>query len=264
MINLRKLALTTALSLSATFAFAGDTNKATQLIQKLHDNAGGWNKLASQKDVEFDYLYSYADGKQDVSVERYIFDGEHSWAKYTKHEINVFPGKEGDVIQSLVDNKAATTLNGEAMEAEEAVFLSDFLRRANFFWFTMNFKLVDPGTIHEYLGTETVNGTSYKKVKVSYNSSEVGKEVNDGYIVYINPETGLVDQFLFSLPTFGVNEPTLKMVVTYADINGLKIPVKREMFQPNEQGVYGDQPALTQESLNVKFNNGFTPESFKI
>jgi hypothetical protein len=40
-------------------------------------------KLRTFRDVE--YKYTYRDkktGKADISIERYVFDGELSWAKY--------------------------------------------------------------------------------------------------------------------------------------------------------------------------------------
>jgi hypothetical protein len=251
------------MSLFAGIVVADDGNKATKLLKTLHERVGGWDLLAEQKDVEYKYIYSYADGKQDISIERYIFDGEHSWAKYTKHEINVLPGQDGDVIQSYVFNKPSISLNGKTLDDQQAIGVSEFLRRANYFWLTMNFKLTDQGAIHKNIGKEIVNSIEYDKVGVTYDSEKVGKEVNDGYILYINPNTGLVDQFLFSLPAFNVFEPVLKMVVEYDEVNGLILPLKRKIYQPDGQGGYGIEPAIVQESLNVKFKNGFTPDSFK-
>ena len=110
------------------------------------------------------------------------------------------PGAGGTVVQSLVNNQAACAQDGKLMEDSQIVGGTDFLRRANYFWFAMFFKLNDPGTIHKYLGQEEVEGTNYHKISVSYESEETGKEQNDAYILYLNPETMLVDQFFFSLP----------------------------------------------------------------
>jgi hypothetical protein len=238
---------------------------ATDLIKEMEATVGGWDKLWEQKDVQFDYDYHYpAQGIKDFSQERYIFEGEHSWARYTTHQVNAMPKAEGDVMQSLVNNQATCTLAGEPVSDEAAVGMADFLRRANFFWFTMMFKLNNPGANHEYMGTETVDATDYHKVKVTYTSAETGKEANDGYILYINPTTKLVDQFMFSLPALGVNDIILKMKVQYEDINGLKLPTKRYVYMPGEDGQLGTEPSLVQTSTNLTFNNGFTTESFKL
>lgn len=176
-----------------------DVNDPASVIQALEASAGGWDNLWSLKDVEFTYSYhSPADDKLDLSTERYMFDTEHSWAKYTSHQINAFPDQEGEVIQCYDGEKAEVSLNGEKVEDPEAVGLSQFLRKANYFWFVMNFKLDNPGTIYGYLGQEEVNGINYDKVTVTYDSTVTGKPQNDKYILFVNPETKLVDRFFFS------------------------------------------------------------------
>lgn len=253
-----------ATALLITLTTLAQTPDPSDLIKQMEAKVGGWDKLWAQKDVEFQYNYVYADGKQDVSTERYIFEGEHSWAKYTQHDINVLPGKGGVVIQSLVNNQPACAQDGKAMNDQQVLGGTDFLRRANYFWFAMFHKLQNPGTIHKYLGTESVDGVNYHKISVAYESDKTGKPQNDAYVLYLNPETMLVDQFFFSLPAMGVHQPVLKMKVEYEAINGLLLPTKRWAYQPGPDGKPNAEPFLTQTSTQVKFNNGFTPEDFKI
>jgi hypothetical protein len=173
------------------------------------------------------------------------------------------PDKEGEVIQSLVNNEGTCMMDGKAIVDEKVIGGTNFLRRANYFWFTMNFKLGNPGTNHEYIGSEKIGAIDYHKVKVSYVSEVTGKEQNDGYIIFINPETYLVDQFLFSLPAMGVNDIAIKMVVEYEAINGLKLPTKRTVYMPEKDGKLATEPSLIQTSTNVKFNNDFTLGALK-
>lgn len=236
-------------------------NQATALLKKTEAAMGGWNKLYKQKDVEFTYLYEYPGKQKDVSVERYIFEGEHSWAKYSTHEINVLPKQKGEAIQAVVNGKAMLTLDGKAITDAEAIGGAHFLRAANYYWFTMMYKLSNPGTKHNYLGTETVNGIAYEKVELSFDGAKTGKEANDVYILYINPETNLVDRFFFSLPAMGVNKPVILMEVMYTKMKGLQIPAKRNIYMPNKTGGYADAPSLVQTSSNIKFKNGFTAET---
>ncbi|MEL7005575.1 MAG: hypothetical protein AAFN93_23015, partial [Bacteroidota bacterium] len=58
-------------------------------------------------------------------------------------------------------NSASVSHNGEKMEDEAMLGMSDFLRKANYFWFTMMYKLADPGTIHEYMGNQDIDGIAY-------------------------------------------------------------------------------------------------------
>ncbi|MEL6538986.1 MAG: hypothetical protein AAFQ98_26455, partial [Bacteroidota bacterium] len=110
----------------------------TQLLADMEEAVGGWDQLYSQRDVQFVYNYEYVGaGKKDVSEERYIFEGEHSWAKYTQHDINVMPGMDGDAYQTCVFGKTAVMYDGEMVKDPQALGGADFLRRANYFWFTM-------------------------------------------------------------------------------------------------------------------------------
>lgn len=237
----------------------------SDLLAKMQKAMGGWNKMYKLNDVQFDYYYEYQGvDKKDISQERYIFEGEHSWAKYTTHQINVMPEAGGTVIQAVVNDKAYMSHDGKKMDNAEALGGTMFLRKANYYWFTMMYKLNDPGTIVNYQGTETMNGTAYHKVAITFDSAKTGKEVNDAYILYINPKTNLVDQFYFSLPALGVKEPVMLMKLEYEKINGVRVPVKRSIFQPNDKGMYTESPNLVQISKNVKFNNGFKPSDLMI
>ncbi len=258
----RSSLLTTALLI--TLISSAQTNNPTDLLKQMETKMGGWDKLWAQNDVEFKYNYIYADGKKDISTERYIFEGEHSWAKYTQHDINVMPGTGGVVVQSLVNNQSACSQDGTSVDNPEILGGTEFLRRANYFWFAMFYKMLNPGTIHKHLGRETADGVNYHKISVAYESDKTGKPQNDAYILYLNPETMLVDQFFFSLPAMGVNQPVLKMKVEYEKINGLLLPTKRWVYQPGPDGKPSADPFLTQTSTQLKFDNGFKPEDFKI
>ena len=243
-----------------------DVNDPISVIKAIEATVGGWDKLWEQKDVEFSYSYhQIANDKKDLSTERYMFDTEHSWAKYDTHQVNVFPDSAGQAIQCY-DGKqqAELSLNGEKMEDEALLGATQFLRKANYFWFVMNFKLDNPGASFESLGQETVKGTTYDKVKVSYDSGVTGKEQNDTYVLFVNPETKLVDRFFFSLPLWEVMEPVLLMEVEYSEVNGLVLPTKRSAYMPDEEGNYPEEPMLVQTTTNVKFNNGFTEEDFSL
>lgn len=235
---------------------AADLTKEQQLIQALEAVNGGWEHLLSKQDVSFHYKYhDFAKGT-DISEERYIFEGEASWADYTQHEVNILPDEEGKVMQSWVNGQSEMTLNGELVTDEDELAFTAFLRRANYFWFTMMYKLDDPGTQHEYLGTEEVNGIEYDKMSLTYEGASTGKEQNDGYVLYINPETHLVDFFYFSLPLFGVNEPVLRMELEYEEVDGLYIATTRKLFAPNpEKGEYVQGGQYV--SSEIQFNNGF-------
>ena len=246
-------------------AITYDVNNPTSIVQAVAAAAGGWNNLWKLRDVQFNYDYAYpGESIKDISLERYVFDNEYSWAKYSRHEINVMPGTEGEVIQCYDGEKAMLSHNGAPVNEEAALAGCEFLRKANYFWFTMNFKLADPGTSHEYLGQEEHGGTAYDKVKVAYNSNVTEKEQNDTYILYVNPKTKLVDRFYFSLPFMQVIQPVLLMEVEYEEVEGMQLASKRRIYMPGEDGSYPEEPSLVQTMTDIKFNNQFTSEQLSI
>lgn len=253
------------LLLSSTFSYAQIDEKSQQLIAEMETALGGWDQLWSQHDISYEYDYHYpGNGKKDISTERYIFEGEHSWAKYTQHDINVAPETKGIVIQSLVHGQPAVSLDGKRMMDEKMVGTADFLRRANYFWLTMFYKMDDPGVIVTYRGKEAMAGTDYEVVHVTYNPEVTGKPKNDEYILYLHPKTKLVDRFFFSLPAMGVEAPVILMAVEYQKINGVQLPTKRLIYQPGADGKLPKEAQLIQTLTQVSFNNGFTPEDFQL
>ena len=240
-----------------------DVNQPKTIITAVAEASGGWNNVWDLNDIEYDYTYEQG-GKKDISKERYIFKGEHSWGSYTTHEVNVLPPSEKVVIQNFVNGKATASIDGKESTDAKVVGTSAFLRQVNYFWLLMNFKLEDPETIYKYIGQEEVGGVNYEKVSISYNPEKTGKEANDIYIVYVNPTTKLIDQFYFSLPAFGVNDPVILMKVKYTEIDGIQIPTTRHAFMPGKDGKYPETPSIIQLTENVKFNNGFKAEDLKI
>ena len=259
-IKFSNITLVLVILLSSIKISAQTDEKSKSLIDALVSVNGGYTKLETKKDFEFTYVYDNFDKGKDVSLERHILDGEHSWGSYETHQIHVLPTKKGTAIQSLVDNKPAITLDGKKIIDPKALGGTIFLRKVNFYWFAMMYKLQDAGTNYKHLGTETVNGINYDKVSLTYSSNVTKKEQNDEYILYFNPKTHLIDLFYFSIPAFGINKPVIKMTLKYEIIDGLHISTVRESFAPNKKGEYTLNGRYT--FSNIKFNNGFKKEDF--
>ncbi|MGI9534270.1 MAG: DUF6503 family protein, partial [Thermodesulfobacteriota bacterium] len=198
-------------------------------------------------------------GKSDISTERYIFDGELSWAEYTTHDFHVFPDQSGPVIQGYNGKESWVIINGKSVEDPQAVKLADFLRKTSFYWFAMMPKLLDPGINYSYEGKRNVKDIEYDLVKISYESG-IG-DVSDTYLLYINPETHLVDQFLFTVLDFNITEPFL-MKVKYEEIDGVKLPAKRRATQSNWNGEILEDVWIDEIMTDIEFNNGFKRSTF--
>ncbi|MDT0608105.1 DUF6503 family protein [Croceitalea rosinachiae] len=238
-----------------------DTNDPQTVLAAIEYAHGGWNDLWKKGDVQYTYNYHSTDAnKTDISTERYIFSNEASYGHYTKHEINVMPDVEGNVTQCFDGEKTVVLINGEKTDNPQGNVVGDFLRKANYFWFVMPYKLNDQGTITTYIGQEELNGKTYDKLNVTYDPKLTGKEENDIYILYVNPETKLIDRFFFSLPFMGVNEPVIIADYEYSDVEGQMIATKRNYYMPSPNG-YADSPNLVQTLTDIKFNSGFTTDN---
>ncbi|MCG8608375.1 hypothetical protein MJD09_25735 [bacterium] len=228
-------------------------------VETMVDAVGGRDKFYALRDVEYEYTYR-SKGKEDISIERYAFDGELSWAKFAKREAVLLPDVKGEIIQGYDGHVSWATLDGKLMEDPQALRLTDFLRKTNYYWFTMMFKLLDPGVNYAHKGTKTVDGIDYDLIEVTFNDG-IG-DAQDIYLLYINPETRLVDQFLFTVMDFGRKDPLL-MKVEYEEVEGVKLPAKRRYVPANWEGVLAEDQEWTEEiSTNIKFNNGFQKAMF--
>jgi len=236
-----------------------NTDSPESMIAAIIKACGGNDKLRALKDVSYMYYYVKPDGKKDISEEKYIFDDEVSWARYTTHQENVSPDLEGEVVQYFDGKSAHAYHNGQALEDSKDIGSSSFLRQANYMWFMMMFKLNDPGTVLNYKGSEYRDAIKYDMLEVTYDPSVTGKEQNDIYTLYINPENHLVEQFKFSLPALGIEKPVLLAKLTYDEIDGIQVMTRRQMFSPAPEG-NGMVPMVDQVLKNIKFNNGFTAE----
>jgi hypothetical protein len=263
-------ATTRAVPLIATavaFLFAGSSGLEAQrtgakaLVAKVVEKAGGADSLRKRRDVEYTYLYRRAGtGALDVSFERYVFDGEKSWARYQVHE-GVHPSGLGPVVQGYDGQSTWQTVAGRKSTDEKSLARADFLRKTNFYWFAMTFKLLDPGMRYTYEGKKKVGATTYELVKLGFDEG-IG-DVSDTYVLYINPKTWRIDQFLFTVLDFGKTDPFL-MKVEYERVDGVLLPTNRRYARSDWSGHVSKDAEWTDEiSAGVRFNNGFDEAIFE-
>ncbi|GJM36550.1 MAG: hypothetical protein DHS20C18_55510 [Saprospiraceae bacterium] len=235
-------------------------NKGHELVYKMTQKVGDYQKLLDKKDVVYTYTYTTPDSKADISIEKYIFDGELSYAAYQQHE-RTLPEMEGLIEQGYDGHTYWCKHNGKSVEDKEVMNRAIFSRGTNFYWFAMFQKLLDPGLNYEYIKQETVDGHLYDIVKISFNTNE--GEASDIYQLYINQKTSLVDQFLFTVDYFNVSEPFL-MKVEYEEVEGVLIPTKRAYTKANWEGETLNENWIQVRWTDIKFNNGLSKKAFEL
>lgn len=235
-------------------------NKGHELIYKMVQKAGNYDALLKHKDVVYTYTYQTPDGKTDISTEKYIFDGELSYGAYNQHE-RTLPDLKGQIEQGYDGNGYWLKHNGKNVTDPDQLKRVAFNRPTNFYWFAMIPKLLDPGLNYEYIGEKTIDGSAYDIVKVSFNSP--ADKPTDIYQLYINKQTSLADQFLFTVADFGVMDTPLLMKIEYEKIGDILIPTKRTYKKSTWDAVVSDDPWIKVTWSNIKFDNGLSKADFK-
>ncbi|WP_350286703.1 DUF6503 family protein [uncultured Croceitalea sp.] len=239
-----------------------DSNDVNSILTVVEFAHGGWNDLLKKQDVQYHYEYRMPKrGAADVSTERYIFETESSFGSYVQNDINAKPKEEGKATHFFNGDSTIVKVDGTEISDERTRTTAQFVRRANYFWFVMPYKLNDKGTIAKYLGREEYKEEVYDKIEITYDPAITGKTLNDTYILFVNPKTKLIDRFFFSLPFLGISDPVIIADYSYEEVGGQKLATKRDYFLPNAEGTYGTAPDIEQTISQITFNNGFTNEN---
>ena len=236
-------------------------NKGKELVEESVKIIGDYKKLRSKKDVVYTYTYSAPDGRRNISTEKYIFDGELSYGYYHEDERS-FPTLGGQFEQSYDGRNYYLKHKDELITDSTMLKRVAFSRPTNFYWFAMFQKLLDPGLTYEYLGERTLEENKYDIVKVGFTSDAKPQDI---YQLYINQESKLIDQFLFTVAEQGVTDTPLLMVVEYTEIEGLLIPSKRKYRLSNwDAEIISTVPWIDVLWSDISFNNGLSPEDFTL
>lgn len=233
-------------------------NKGHELIYDMVQVVGDYDAWHRKKDVVYTYTSQTPDGQTDISTEKYIFDGELSYGAYERHDRS-FPDMEGLIEQGYDGKEFWLKHKGEHSNDEEKLKSVAFRRPTNFYWFAMLPKLLDPEVNYEHLGDTTINSVDYSVVKTSF----VSETPTDIYQLYINKETSLVDQFLFTVADYGVMDTPFLMKLNYQDVDGLLIPVQRRYKKSTWNAAEDDSDWIKANWSNIKFDNGLSVEDFE-
>lgn len=236
-------------------------NKGHELVYKMVKKVGSYEELLKKKDVTYTYIYQTPDKKTDISTEKYIFDGEVSYAKYRKHE-RTLSELEGTIEQYYDEDGYWIKQDGEKLTDKKYLKQVAFNRPTNFYWFTMMQKLTDPGLVYEHLGEKTIGENNYDIVKISFKSES--ESPTDVYQIYINQKTSLIDQFLFTVVDFGVIETPFLMKMEYEKIDGMLIPSKRKYKKSTWEAEETEGPWIHVLWVDIEFNTGIKKEDLKL
>lgn len=225
-------------------------NKGHELVYKMTQETGSYQDLLNLNDIVFNYTYRTPDQKEDVSIESYIFNGELSHGSYLKHE-RTLPNLKGKMQQGYNGKDFWLKMDGQEITDSNAIESVTFTRKTNFYWFAMMQKLLDPGIKYEYLGQNNIAGKLYDIVKITFHTAD--DVASDTYQLYINPETHLVDQFLFTVVSKNVTDPIL-MRVKYENVEGILLTTYRKYTKSDWEANVLKDAWVEEITKDIKFN----------
>ena len=130
----------------------------------------------------------------------------HHWDRHTGRHRLEGKSRDGDsyvVLHNVNTREGTVIVNGETMEGEAK---SQRLKGAygawinDTYWLAMPYKLLDPGVNLVYDGEETIDGTTFDKLKLTFEG--VGLTPGDTYWAYINRESGLMERWAYFLESW--------------------------------------------------------------
>lgn len=233
-------------------------NKGHELVYKMTQETGSYQDLLSLKDIVFHYTYRTPDQKEDVSIESYIFNGELSHGAYLKHERSL-PNLIGEMQQGYNGKDFWVKIDGQEINDNSAIESATFTRKTNFYWFAMMQKLLDPNIIYEYMEQEDISDTLYDIVKITFAPTD--GSASDTYKLYINPNTHLVDQFLFTVVSKNVTDPIL-MRVKYEKVEGILLTTYRKYTKSDWDANVLQDAWVEELTKDIKFNQNLDKSFF--
>ena len=81
-----------------------------------------------------------------------------------------YPKRKDTITEAYNGKDTWVRVNKKTSDDSKKIRFASFVRKTNFYWFTMFQKLSDPGLIYEYIGAANEDGKNYDIVKISFES----------------------------------------------------------------------------------------------
>jgi hypothetical protein len=229
----RRIAISALLSLFVFAAYGQPT--ADSVARRATDVLAGpaWDEA---RYIAFTFNVE-RDGKIVVSYPQ-------QWDRFTGDYRVSGRNRDGDLVEVIMNvntKQGKAWKNGQEV-ADPAEQLTFGYRRFinDTYWLLMGFKVFDPGVTREYAGEKTdACGRVYDVVKLSF--ANVGLTPGDVYWMWVNRDTGLVDEWHMKLEGMKPEEePSRVLFREYRRIGGLVISTRREVAGKSQFIEFGD------------------------
>ena len=189
------LCLVALIVLAAPAAFAGSDPQAEKIAAHTLEAMGGADAWNATRFLSFNF-FGFRTHHWDRETGRHRLEGQ---------------GRDGDayvILHNIHTREGDVYVNGEKVTGEEKAKRLEYAYSAwinDTYWLLMPYKLRDPGVTLSYEGEEELDGATYHKLKLNFDS--VGLTPGDTYFAYINQETGLMDRWAYILESYEEGKP---------------------------------------------------------
>ena len=223
-LTMRKL-VTFLVSLLVAASALAQQKPADELARRAFDVLAGpaWEKA---RYFEFTFGVQHRNGPTSAVPQR--------WDRTTgQYRVTGRDAKQNDyvVVMNVVTKKGRVWLNGEEVHESRA---DDTLELAykrflnDTYWLLMGLRMLDPGVVREAMGERTDScGRTWDVLKVTTSA--------DTAWVWINRDTGIVEEWDMRLPGAPAEEPPVEVMFhDYGRFNGVLISTRREVRNRNQ------------------------------
>jgi hypothetical protein len=139
-------------------------------------------------------------------------------------------GEDYVVVMNVNDRSGKAWVNGVQVVESADLLTTGYRRFINdTYWLLMPLKSMDPGVNRELASPSSTDCGVHDVVKLSFNAG-VGLTPGDQYWMWVNRDTGLVDQWHMKLQNMKAEEePSVVLFRDYRRFGGLLISTKREI-----------------------------------
>jgi uncharacterized protein DUF6503 len=169
-------------------------------------------------------IEAYGGQKVFNSTVEFDFRKKHYLAKYHNYRFQLsrtFSDSAGQIVDELTNDGFTRTLN-DSLVVVDKEWTGKYSRSVNsvVYFFRIPFILKDEAVKPELLGSSTIRGETYYKIRVSFSEEGGGDDFDDSFIYWVNQDNFHIDYFAYSYSTDGGGK-RFREAINPRTVNGL-------------------------------------------
>ena len=161
----------------------------------------------------------------------------------------------GKLVVGFDGTEGWLTVDGKLIADPALVDEARFLANAWMYWFSLPFKLKDPGVVLDYQGLQKLEGTPVHVIEVSFGEG-VGENSGNGFLYWINADSYRIEKMRYWMdPSRKTNRPYYTYS-NYGKIGGITRPLVNLRHA-------ADGPTRRRVWEIVAVNSGLSPSLFR-